>query len=110
MGAGSRPRRLAMIRFTSKFLLAGLLLTLVAAPCFAATGDDDTKKLAREALGKQQYDKAIELLTQLLKTTRDDPDVFFLRGLSYFQKGSFDKAIADVDEAIGLDGAYFGYY
>ena len=99
-----------MIRCTARFLLAGLCFALVAAPCVAAAGDDDTKKQAREAIGKQNYDKAIELLTQQLKTTRDDPGLFFLRGLSYFQHGNLDKAIADLDEAIGLDTAYFGYY
>jgi tetratricopeptide (TPR) repeat protein len=99
-----------MIRCTTRFLLTGLCLALVAAPCFAAAGADDAKKLAREAIGKQNYAKAIDLLTQQLKTTRDDPDLFFLRGLSYFQKGNFEKSIADMDEAIGLDPAYFGYY
>lgn len=100
-----------MMRCTLRLLLAGLCVAVLAAPCAPAqTAGDDPKTKAKEAIGKKDYDKAIELLSALLQTKQDDPDAYFLRGLGYFQKGDFDKAIADLDEAVGIDPNFFGYF
>lgn len=54
-----------------------------------------------------KYEEAVSLFSEYLtKVTRDkamDVDVFYLRGLSYFKKGDFTKAIGDFEETLLLN-------
>lgn len=97
-----------MIRCTARLLFAGFLVLAVAS--VAAAGGDDTKAQAKAAMAKQNYDKAIELLSSVLQATRDDADAYALRSWCYVQKGEIDKAIADIDEAVGLQPDFFGFF
>jgi tetratricopeptide (TPR) repeat protein len=58
----------------------------------------------QEYLNKGNYDKAIDVCTNMLRSPDHPVDlIYYNRGLAYFKKGQYDKAIADCTAAIGLN-------
>jgi tetratricopeptide (TPR) repeat protein len=52
---------------------------------------------------KSDYDRAIADYSQAIRLNPNSGGAFFLRALSYSQKGDFDRAIQDYTKAIMLD-------
>ena len=47
------------------------------------------------SLKQKNYDKAIRLLTELLKTENPTASAYYLRASAYDAKGQFEKAMED---------------
>jgi len=54
------------------------------------------------ALNNKEYEKAIENFNLAIKINPDDPQLYYLRGLSYEKMENFDKAIEDYTLALNL--------
>lgn len=64
-----------------------------------------------ELYNKQnQPDSAIKLLTEVLKTNKDVPDIWNLLGDTYFAKRNFSESITAYKEAIKTDDSYTKSY
>lgn len=59
---------------------------------------------------KSSGDPAIDELTQQIKKSNGDPDLYYQRALLYRKKESFDLAIADVMFALKADSLNLNYY
>lgn len=61
------------------------------------------KSQAVEAYRNEEYQKAIELVNQLMEFGPDDADSYFIRGIAKHELGQYQAAIDDFDRAIELD-------
>jgi len=63
-------------------------------------------------LAEKKYDEAIDDYTNAIKFNNSGKatDFYFERGIAYYKKGEFDKAIADLTEVINLDPKSYGAY
>ena len=50
-----------------------------------------------------QTDQLIDEYTEAIRINPADPGAYNTRGMSYAEKGDYDRAIADFTEAIRLD-------
>ncbi|MGQ0829139.1 MAG: tetratricopeptide repeat protein [Bacteroidota bacterium] len=55
---------------------------------------------------KATEESSVESITEKIKKTPQDPKLYFQRGLQYYQRKEYDKALPDLDYAIKLDPVY----
>lgn len=101
-----------MIRF---FIGASAAIALLAAPAPAyakpAAGTKLTEADLRLCMGVDgsSYDEQISACTKIIKSGKVKPphhgDYYATRGSAYFAKGEVDKALADLNTAIGIRNA-----
>jgi tetratricopeptide (TPR) repeat protein len=56
-----------------------------------------------ESFKKGQYEAAITNYNQALQLNYNDSDIYYKRGLAYYQTGNYQEAIADYSQAIQLN-------
>ncbi|WGV25919.1 tetratricopeptide repeat protein [Halotia branconii] len=61
------------------------------------------QSLGDECLKKGQYKAAIANYNQVLKFNFNNTDIYYKRGLAYYNLGDYEKAIADYSQAIKLN-------
>ena len=61
---------------------------------------------AADRCEKEISDAKISACSEVIRHDSKDADAYFNRGFAWFTKGSFDKAIADYNEAIRLNSKY----
>ena len=95
-----------------RFLLVLLLLAGMAGP--ARADCVDVAEAARDAQSRGQFDEAIRLYGQAIAAGGLSADnlatIYNNRGIAYWSKGDFDKAIADYDAAIRIRPNYVAAY
>lgn len=55
----------------------------------------DSMQQAREFFEQNEFQKAIDVLDQFLKSNSENADALYLRGICYRKTGAFEKSIAD---------------
>ena len=50
-----------------------------------------------------EYQKAVSIFSDLLKSSPDDPGLYYNRGVSYYKAKEFELAEKDMKKAIELD-------
>lgn len=55
---------------------------------------------------KATEESSVEGITEKIKNAPQDPKLYFQRGLQYYQRKEYDKALPDLDNAIKLDPVY----
>lgn len=63
----------------------------------------DYKKLGDESFSKGEYTTSISQYSQALKLNYSNADLYYQRGLAYYQIGDYEKAIADYSQVIKLN-------
>ncbi|MBD2594981.1 tetratricopeptide repeat protein [Nostoc spongiaeforme FACHB-130] len=63
----------------------------------------DYVKLGNDCFAKGEYANAIANYSQALKLHPNDVEIYYQRGLSYYQLGDYAEAIADYSQAIQLN-------
>src|SRR5262245_19462934 len=63
-----------------------------------------------EALDKEDYDRAIDLFTQVIERDGKNAQAFYFRACAYVQKGEEEDALFDVNKAIEFDQTIDGAY
>ena len=111
----STGRRLAWVAAVVIFaVLAGVLIARSSGTRRAgdtASGDilADTRILlseAQQAATARDYEKSIELYTEVLDLAPSNAEALTYRGWSRFRAGDAEGAARDIDEAIALDASY----
>ena len=67
---------------------------------------DDLLLAAKEHFEEGQYAQTESLLNQLILRNNKTPDVFFMLGTVYYNKGKFNKAIRAFKRALELDPSF----
>ena len=81
----------------------GVVLLVKYAGQFVIDPAENARRNAQqggEALQAKDYDKAIDCFTVAIKFNPTDPVLLHNRGLAYYGKGKYEKAIADYNAAI----------
>ncbi len=60
--------------------------------------------LTPDQMGYWANDQIVSALTDLLKKTPNDENLYYKRGQYFASKGSYKLALADLDQAVALDG------
>ncbi|MBU7581524.1 MAG: tetratricopeptide repeat protein [Nostoc sp. TH1S01] len=63
----------------------------------------DYIKLGNDCFGKGEYTNAITNYSEALKLYPNDAEIYYQRGLSYYQLGDYEEAIADYSQAIQIN-------
>jgi len=74
---------------------------------------ENLKQKARQFFDEKNWDELIPICTEIIELEKSPHDKAFAynsRGLSYYYKGDFDRAIEDFDKALELDPNYPGAY
>ena len=64
---------------------------------------DGLQRQAAALLEQRQFDEAIQVFTEILRTDPDRADAWYGRGFAFLEKGFPDTAVEDLDRAIRLD-------
>jgi tetratricopeptide (TPR) repeat protein len=82
-----------------------------ARACVNPRTAEDYKAVGKFHLDQKRYDRAIEAFRQALALKAADPaDLFVLLGTAQVKKGDYDKALADYNQAVKLNGKYAWAY
>ena len=71
-----------------------------------SNNSDDLLLAAKEHFEEGQYAQTESLLNQLILRNNKTPDVFFMLGTVYYNKGKFNKAIRAFKRALELDPSF----
>jgi len=71
---------------------------------------DKKIKQANEAIRNKNFDRAIVLLSEVIRGTTKKAKVYTDRGFAYLQQNKYDLAAADFNEAIEIDNKYSEAY
>ncbi|HLI13677.1 MAG TPA: tetratricopeptide repeat protein [Alphaproteobacteria bacterium] len=98
-----------------RILLLLVLLAVTGSPVsFARAENLDAAKAGREAQARGEVDEAIRLYTEAIETGSLGPENLAIvhnnRGIAYWSKGDFDKALVDYSAAIKLRPDYVAAY
>jgi tetratricopeptide (TPR) repeat protein len=63
-----------------------------------------------EKYSNSEYEQAIQIFSQAIKEAPDNPEIYFLRGLSYHGNKEVEKSVKDLERAIELNPSYFEAY
>ena len=86
--------RLLQLKFKGIHRAAAMLFLLLVETIMASAADDFFKS-GVEALKQKRFDQAIVLLSKEIAKHPNNGAAYNDRGLAYFEKGQFDRAIAD---------------
>lgn len=77
-----------------------------------ANGSKATEQIdtARELINVQDYEQAIDLLTQTLEISPSDARIFTIRARAYMQLDQLDNALNDINLSITLNAENIGAY
>lgn len=66
--------------------------------------------VARAAFDNEEYERSIELYTQLIRQSAYDHQSYYMRGRARYTLGEYYKAMGDMERAIELDEQYADYH
>ncbi|PKL85258.1 MAG: hypothetical protein CVV22_08965 [Ignavibacteriae bacterium HGW-Ignavibacteriae-1] len=82
-----------------KFVIVALAFMFFSITILAA----DKYESANNAMFNGDYQKALELYTEVMKGGKQDADIYYRRGMAYLYLNQFDKALADFNLVIDKD-------
>ncbi|BCL35495.1 hypothetical protein NSMS1_19420 [Nostoc sp. MS1] len=65
--------------------------------------NSDYTKIGDECFAKGEYTASINNYTQALQLNKYDAELYYKRGLAYYQLGDYEQAIADYSQAININ-------
>jgi Tfp pilus assembly protein PilF len=86
----------------ARFNTAGVLTIALAGIAFAADTAADKIKQGKEFYDREDYKKAINLLTEAIQLDPKSSEAFLWRGKAYWNKVDFKKCKEDFEQAIPL--------
>jgi tetratricopeptide (TPR) repeat protein len=89
-----------------KLLFMGLLL----GGLWACGGQEDSAKSEDKQAPEDPQMAQINLLSQKIQESPDNPELYFQRANSYYEMEGFDQAIADLQQAMMIDSTQPAYY
>src|ERR1700682_2082548 len=89
--------------------ILGLLLAL-STGVFAAEPAADKIKEGNEAIEKNNFDRAIEVFSEVISADANNAEAYSGRGVAHLQTNQIDSGLRDFDEAIRLDPRYAEAY
>lgn len=63
---------------------------------------------AEQLIKDKEYDKGIEKLQKVIEKKQDEPYLFYLLGVAFFEKTAYDQAIAEFQKVLALKADYQG--
>ena len=83
--------------------IAALAAFAFGAPAALAQGNAVPLKEGNERFERGDYEAAVASYTRALQISPKDAGAYARRGRAYRKKGELDRAISDLDHAVGLD-------
>lgn len=64
----------------------------------------------QHTIPEQETTKTLEEINQLLENSPDDPELYFQRGVYYYEREEFEPALQDFYQAVNIDDTYIDAY